>query len=120
ERLWRDVELLDCRAQGDHHGMSRIAVVAAVELLTPPAEQSKRLRAAAGLIGQVVSPAAIGIDIVKIAGEVPREQQRGDSEVLVVPASETAAIALGTSGTPSISVRLRTKSRQMTCEVRTH
>ena len=70
--------------QGDHDRMARLAIVAAAQFLAPPLQQRQGLLAPFGLIAQVVGPAAIGVDRVKMPQQPPRQQQRGDGEVLVM------------------------------------
>src|SRR4051794_27739353 len=62
----RNAKTADGFGEGDHHRMPRRALVAAPQLLAPPAEQLERPRAAAGFIRQVVRPTAIGIHRVKM------------------------------------------------------
>ncbi len=94
ERLGRNVKSADGVAQGDEDGMVRLAVVTAAQLLTPPAEQGQGARSAAGLIRQIVGPAAVGVDGVEMTDQGTRQQDRGDGEVFVVGPRQATAIKL--------------------------
>src|SRR5262249_8347225 len=69
-----------------------VPLVAAQQLLTPPAQQAQGARAAAGLVAEVVRPAAVGVDAVEVTQQAPRQQQRGDREVLVMGAGQVRTV----------------------------
>ena len=47
-------------------GWSRLALDSTCELSLPPIQQGQALPGVAGFVGQVVGPAAIGIDVVEM------------------------------------------------------
>jgi DNA-binding transcriptional LysR family regulator len=75
--------------------MMRPVLIAIAQLLAPPTEQLHSFRSTAGFVGEIVGPAAIGVNGVKMAQQRPRQQRRGDGEVLVVTSSQAATINLG-------------------------
>ena len=95
ERVGRDRELADRLGQGDEHRMARLALVAFAKLTLPPVQQGQALPGIAGLVGQVVGPAAVGVDVVEVLPQLAGEQQAGDGEVLVMPLGQPPAIAPG-------------------------
>ncbi len=92
ERLRRDAESFNGRPQGDENGVARLAVVAGEQLVAPPGEEVEGAVAAAGLVGEVVGPAAVGVNGVEVAQQPARQEQRGDGEVLVVAERQPAAV----------------------------
>jgi len=60
---------------GHHHRVTGRAVVAAQQFLSPPAQQAERVRAATRLVGQVVRPAAVGVDRVEMPQQPPGQQE---------------------------------------------
>ena len=49
---------------------------------------------AADLVGQVVGPAAIGVDVIEVLPQAPGQQARGDVEVFVVMGGQPARVVL--------------------------
>ena len=64
--------------------MRRLAFVAGEQLSAPPRQEPERLRAAAGLVGQVVGPATVGVDRMEVRAQPGRQEDGGDGEILVV------------------------------------
>jgi hypothetical protein len=88
----RNLVALDRPAQGDEYGMARLAAVAGGQLLPPPAEQLEGALRVAGLVAEIVRPAAEGVDVGEIAPQPPRQQPADDGEVLVVRAGEPGGV----------------------------
>src|SRR5437899_9042890 len=95
--LRRDVKTLDRLVEGDHDRMPGLAFVAAEQLVTPPVQQVESPLAAACFVGEIVGPAAIGIDGMKMPQQIAWQEQRGDREVLVMRAAQPTAIDMGSS-----------------------
>jgi hypothetical protein len=64
--------------------MTRVALVAGVQLLIPLLEQCQRLLAIANLVAEVVRDAAIGIDGVEVRAKLFGQKPTGYVEVFVV------------------------------------
>src|SRR5437016_4313725 len=84
----------DGLAKCDHHWMPRFAMIAAEQLVAPPAQKREGPLAPAGLIREIVGPAAIGIDVMKMRHQSTRQQERSDGEILIMCASKPVAIRL--------------------------
>ena len=70
-------------------GLARIAVA---QMRFPPVQQGQAPLRVARLVGQVVGPAAIGVDIVEMLPQAPGQQPTGDGEILVVPPGQPPAV----------------------------
>src|SRR6516165_6253121 len=66
ERFLGNLKALDGFAECDHYGMFCVAGITLEKLITPPAQQGEGLLTAARFIAEVVRPAAIGINRVKM------------------------------------------------------
>ena len=76
ERLDRQVELLDrLPAAPRNTGCRGLPVEACVKLLPPPLQQPQRQLRVAGLVGQVVADAAVGVDVVDVLAQAPGQEQ---------------------------------------------
>ena len=89
------VEIANRVRQGNEHGVRDFAAIGCIQLLLPPGQQSQGLGARTALVGQIVGPAAICIDIAQMLVEMPREQSADDCEILIVAPREAAAILAG-------------------------
>ena len=89
-----DREFADCLAQGDKHWMVRLARVTSAQLLFPPVQQTEAAIGIMHLVGQVIGPAAIGINRVEMWTQRPRQQGAGHMEILVVRGGQGTAIGL--------------------------
>ena len=87
------LNLPDGFGQGDEHGMGGPAVVAVAELRFPPVQQGQAPLRVADLVGQIVGPAAVGVDVADVLPQPARQEPAGDGEVLVVPPGQPPAIA---------------------------
>ena len=72
--------------------MHGLAAVAFAEVLLPPCQQGETFLGVARFVGQVVGPAAIGIDVAKVLPEPPGQQPAGHRKVLVVPPGKSATV----------------------------
>ena len=77
--------------------MANAAVIKIEELAPPPGEQVESGLSAAGFVAEIVSPAAIGVDGIKMRNQPPRQQEGGDAEVLVVGSRQPGAVAASLS-----------------------
>ena len=92
ERVDRNVKPPDGLRQGDKNRVPDLARIAIAELFFPPVQQCKAFLRFARLVGQVIGPAAVGIDVIKMLPQPSRQEPTDDSEVLVVPSGEQAAV----------------------------
>ena len=67
--------------------------IAVAELRFPPVQQGQAALGVADLVGQVVGPAAVGVDVADVLPQATRQEPAGDREVLVVPPGQPPAIA---------------------------
>src|SRR5581483_1793537 len=95
KRLGRNLELANRLAQGDGHRVPWPAFIAAEQLGPPPAEQFEGAFTAAGLVGEIVGPAAVGVNVMKVPQQPPRQQDRRDREVFVMGPRQPATVRLG-------------------------
>ena len=73
KRRRRNRETPDRPLQRDHDRMAWVAIVSAQEFLAPPLQQIERVLPAAGLIAEVVGPAAVGVNAVKMRNQPARQ-----------------------------------------------
>jgi hypothetical protein len=66
--------------------------VTLAKLRLPPSQQHEAFLRIANLVGKIIRPAAIGIDIAKMLTEMPGQQEAGDREIFVVLPRESATI----------------------------
>src|SRR5437660_9716288 len=92
KRLRRDMKTLNRLVESDHDRMPSLALVAAEQFLAPPAQQIERLLTAARFVREVVGPAAIGVDGMKMRQQIAWQEQRRDREVLVMCTGQPAAV----------------------------
>src|SRR5882724_11910464 len=97
--------------------MRGLAVVGGSEQPLPPIEKLQRLAVCAWLIGQVVRPAAIRIDIAQMLIKAPRKEAADDGEVLVVRLSEPPAVRPGIIRRNRLHFRGGPKPRQLSRQV---
>ena len=64
--------------------MGRAAIIAIVELALPPIEQFEGALFLRDFVAEVISPAAVGVDIVEMLVQVFRKQLGDDVEIFVV------------------------------------
>ena len=100
EGLDGDGEFGDGPPERDKHRMVDPARVAGAQLPLPPVEQIEAARVFVDFIGQIVGPAAVGIDRVKMRPQSPRQEPAGDVKILVVRVGKapTVSLALGERG----------------------
>jgi hypothetical protein len=79
-------------AQGDEHGVTRVAGIARLKLLFPPVKQFETVLRLACFVRQIVRPAAPGINVAEMLPQSSRQQPTGDREVFVMPPRQLAAI----------------------------
>src|SRR6266851_2404707 len=60
--------------ESNHDGMTRLALIATHELFFPPAQQAQGAGSSAGFVGQIVGPAAISVDVVKMLQKPARQK----------------------------------------------
>ncbi len=73
--------------------MGRLALVALVQQILPPIEQGEAAAGIAGFVGQIVGPAAVGVDVADMLPQPPRKEPAGDHEILVVPVGQPPAVS---------------------------
>src|SRR5262249_32906615 len=61
----------------------------------PPGKQVEGSLAAAGFVAEVIRPATICIDRVKVGQQLARQEQRGNREILVMRAGQPGTVAPG-------------------------
>ena len=66
QRLGGDAKLSDRFSKGSKDGVRYLAAIAGVELFFPPAQQCHCPLRIPGLVGQIVRPAAVGVDVVEM------------------------------------------------------
>ncbi len=70
--LWQ-IEGFDCPFERHEHHVVGLARVRSFELLTPPRQQREGGGCVPGLVGQVVRPSAVGVDVVCVLTDVFRQ-----------------------------------------------
>src|SRR5712664_870817 len=84
-----DQELRGC------YGMRRPARVTAAQFLVPTVQQLERERGIGDFISEVVGPAAVCVQIVKMLMEALGKQPRGHIEILVMVRGEPTRVLFG-------------------------
>ena len=90
-----NVEFSNRLGESDENGVTRTALIAGIEFGLPFIEQGERRSGISHFVAEVVGDPAIGVDVEEILAEVLGEEPGGYGEVLVVRASELAAVFLG-------------------------
>lgn len=80
-------------AQREEDGMRRAAVVAIVEFALPPIEEFEGALFLRDFVAEIIGPAAIGVEVVEMLPQPPRQHAAGDGEILVVAAGQPPAVA---------------------------
>ena len=95
--LQRRVLLTDGLAQGNKNRVQRLLAVAPAvpQVFFPRAEKLERTRGILDFVADVVRPAAVGVDIVKMLMQAAREEPGNDAKIFVVMCGEPARVALG-------------------------
>ena len=70
--------------QGYENRMARLASVAGIKLLLPAVEKLEGTIGIAGLVPQIVRPAAVGIDGIEIGSQPGWKQQGRDVKIFIV------------------------------------
>ena len=73
--------------------MNRPALIAVGELGFPPVQQGQALLAVADLVGQIVGPAAVGVDVRDVLPQAARQETAGDGEIFIVPHRQPPAVS---------------------------
>ena len=93
--------------EGHENRVPRAPLVHGFQLASPPLEQFEAAAAVADFVTQIVGPAAIGVDVVKIPVQSFGQQKTYDVEILVVVGGQPAGIRLGIFQRPSFAKRFR-------------
>ena len=89
------LETVDRLPECDEYRMPGAAVVTGLQLGVPPFEQFQGQAGIAGLVGEVVGPPAVGVDMVEMPPQRGGQEPGNDDEILVVLASEATAVPGG-------------------------
>ena len=96
KRLERNVLRENCFPERDQHGMRRRSArfIDRAKLVFPGVEQFQSPRVVRYLIAQIVRPATVSVDVIKVLMEIEREKPGDDAEILVVVRRKPAGVAL--------------------------
>ena len=96
ERRDGEPAALDGGTQRHHHGMPGLAFEACLQFAAPPRQETQALLAGrAGLVAQVIGPAAERVDGGEVAAHAVRHQRAEHAEVLVVALGKLLAPRTG-------------------------
>jgi len=79
----------------DKYGVSQFVRIAVEQFRSPPVQQFQRPGRVAHFVAQVVRPAAVCIDVVKMLVQIFWQQPRDKGKILVMRRGERFAIGLG-------------------------
>ena len=89
------IEFSHGAAQRNENRMLRLAGIHPIQFVPPPFEQAQTFFRIADFVGQIVGPAAIGVDIVEILVQMFGQQETDDMEIFVVMGGEPAGVLFG-------------------------
>ena len=95
KRLDGNVERGNGFAQRDKNGVRRFSCVAIAQFLVPLVQQRQGFGRIGNFISQIVGPAAVGVQIVKMLVQPSRKQPGNHVEIFVVMRGEPSGVALG-------------------------
>src|SRR6266704_5342804 len=86
---------LDCSLKSNEDRMRGGSRITSAQFRTPPVQQLHCGRWIWDLIGQIVSPSAVRVDIVEVLPQSTRQKHRCDDEIFVVVVRKPACVPLG-------------------------
>ena len=96
--------------QRDEYWMLGTLLKTLSELTSPPFQMSNGIRGIFQLIGEIVRPAAVGINVEEILPQSRRDEKTRDGKILVMPFRQRFAVLLGKFLADRVVVRSWTKT----------